>query len=56
MMTRICRCVPPDCRQEVREVLTALDPDNPVAALIWLIRNQKTEVLAIAEAKRRASA
>lgn len=45
MMNKIVRCVPPDCRPEFREVLNALDPENPVAALIWLIREHKVEVL-----------
>lgn len=44
-MSRILRCVPRDCRPEVRQVLEALDPDNPVAALLWLVRAQKVEVL-----------
>lgn len=44
-MQRILRCVPRDCRPEVREVLNALDPDNPIAALLWLVREHKVEIL-----------
>ena len=45
-MDRIVRCLPPDARQEAKEVLTALDPDNPTAALCWLFKAMKVEVLA----------
>jgi hypothetical protein len=48
-MNRLLRCVPPDCRGEVREVLEALDP-NPVAAFLYLIREFKVETLQRARA------
>jgi hypothetical protein len=56
-MNRILLCVPRDARAEVKEVLEVLmregETDIPAAALLYLVRSYKLEILAAAEAKRR---